>query len=700
MSMEKRLLEEFVPPTYEEWVDASVAALKGKPFEKLFMKTYEGITTQPIYRRVEAENLEHLKNNLPGEYPFVRGTKADGYKKEIWDVEQEINYAMPDDFNAALRRDLMCGQNTVALRFNEDVFTQVFKNKAEKSCPGTVVRNLEDMKAALDGVLLDCCHVHLMPTNYPVVFFSLFNAYLKSQNLSLADVKGVFRIDPLGSLAKHGEIKTDAEHFYKAMALILKKVVAKKSALRTIEVDTSVYTDGGANAVQEIAYALATAVEYIRGVGNNGVDIKDIASHLSFTCGVGANFFMEIAKLRALRMLWAKVAKEFGADVEGQKIHMHTKTAKLNKTKLDQYVNMLRVTIETLAAVVAGTDAHTVTPFDAQFGLPKDFSRRISRNVQLFLAEECNMRDSIDPAGGSWYVETMTATLAEKGWEMFQQIEANGGMYKELLAGNIQTAVKAIHDQRVKSLSTRKDVIVGTNRFPNGNERDVDVITYDYEAAFNHVKANLNSPAAAGKADALKDVAADEKICAITEAFINGANVYDVIGKVCCQCCCNTTVTAEKIDVSRLAEAFEAIRAASAEYKAHNGFAPKIFLANMGILKQHKPRADFAQDFFATGGFDIIYNQGFMSNQETAKAAIESDAKIIVICSTDDTYPDIVPEVAKTIKAANPDKFIVLAGYPTEFVEQFKEAGVDEFIHVKANIYNVLLAVQKQLGIA
>lgn len=702
MSMEKsnRLLEEFLPNSYEEWAKEAEESLKGKPLDKLNTKTYEGFELKPIYRLDDVKNIKHLENNLPGQFPFVRGCNPDGYKKKAWNVEQEINYPAVKDYNAALAYDLKRGQDSIALKFNDKIVSHLQNKKYDTACPSTVVFNLEDLKAAFEGIDINNFDLHLLVTNFPVVFFSLFNAYLKSSKIELSSIKGTFRIDPLGNLARHGELKMDIEKYYQVIALIVNYLDKHNSNMKTIEVDTSVYTDGGATAIQEIAYAIATGAEYIRGIADRNVDINSVAKKMTFTLGIGANFFMEIAKVRALRMLWANIMKEFGADEDAQKIYIHTKTTKANKTKLDAYVNMLRVTSESLAAVVAGTNAHTVLPFDSEFGLPQEFSRRISRNTQLFLQEECNLRESIDPAGGSWYIETLTAQIADAAWKLFQDIESKGGMSKELLAGNIQATVKAVRAERVKNLSSRKDVLIGTNKYPNMAEKEVHVAENNYEELYNKY-AKIADDAKSN--DSLKAVPQNglsiELIDSLTDAFIGGANIYNAVTYLCGSIC-NSEVTAEKVNTDRLAVDFETIRENSELFKAKNGSYPKIFLANMGPLKQHKPRADFSQDFFATGGFEIIYNQGFESNEAAAKAALASESNVIVICSTDDTYPEIVPELAAAIKAGNKDKFIVLAGYPTEHIEAFKSAGVDEFIHIKSNIYSILFNIQKQLGIA
>ncbi len=702
MSMEKskRLLEEFLPNSYEDWAKEAEASLKGKPLDKLKTKTYEGFEIKPIYRLEDTQELKHLENNLPGTFPYVRGCNPDGYKKSAWSIEQEINYPSVKEYNTALSYDIKRGLDCISLKFNDKIVAHLQDKKYAPACPATVVFNLEDLKTAFKGIDISKFDLHLLATNFPVVFFSLFNAYLKSSKIELTGVKGTFRIDPLGNLAKHGELKMDVEKYYQVMALIINYIDKHNSNLKTVEIDTSVYTDGGANAVQEIAFAIATGAEYIRGIADRNVSVDNIAKKMTFSVGIGANFFMEIAKVRALRMLWANIMKEFGASEDARKIYIHTKTTTANKTKMDQYVNMLRVTSESLAAVVAGTNAHSVGTFDAQHGLPQEFSRRIARNTQLLLKEECNLRESVDPAGGSWYIENLTAKIAEEAWKLFQDIEAKGGMSKELLAGNIQSAVKAIKIERIKNLSSRKDVLIGTNKYPNLSEKEVHVAENNYEELFNKYKKIADDTKSA---DALKAVPQNglslELIDSLTDAFINGANIYNAVTYLCGSIC-NSEVTATAVDTARLAEEFEKIRKNCEIFNDKNGNYPKIFLANMGPLKQHKPRADFSLDFFATGGFEIIYNQGFETNDAAAKAALASESDVIVICSTDDTYPEIVPELAAAIKAGNKDKFIVLAGYPTEYIDAFKSAGVDEFIHVKSNIYSILFNIQKKLGIA
>lgn len=696
MSMEqsKRLLEEFPPNSYEEWTVVAEASLKGKPLEKISTKTYEGITLKPIYRKEDAENLPHLKNNFPGEFPYVRGTKADGYKKDAWLIEQEINNSCPGQFNATLQNDLKRGQNAISLKINEQVIDQLIQGKSDKFCPSTAVFDLKRLSKAFDGIDITKNFLHIKSNKYPAIFYSLFLAYLKQNNIKLSDIKGIFKIDPLGNLVRYGEINMKSETYYKWAAEIIKHLTENNSPLKAIEIDVSIYNDGGANALQEVAFALATAADYLRGISANGVEIKDIAKRVAFTVSVSSNHFMEISKMRALRMLWAFISKEFGADECGQKIFMHARTAKINKAELDQYVNMLRVTNESLAAVISGADSITVTPFDSLFGEPKDFSRRIARNTSLFLKEECNLLDTIDPAGGSWYIENITAEIANRAFKLFQEIEANGGMEKEILAGNIQKMVKEIKNQRVKNLQTRKDVLIGINKYPNTNEKEVDVINEDQQEFFDHIKEKyVKNEEIFANVDK-KDMA--KSITDMADAFAKGGFVMDAVNLFC-----NFSgIKAEKIDTTRLAEPFEIIRNNTKLAKEKNGKAPEIFLANMGPLKQFKPRADFSSDFFTTAGFDIIYNNGFNTPEEAAKAALESDSKVIVICSTDDTYPEIVPTLAKEIKTKNPDKYIILAGYPTDYIEQFKQAGVDEFIHIKSNIYDILSLIQTKLGIA
>ena len=409
-----------------------------------------------------------------------------------------------------------------------------------------------------------------------------------------------------------------------------------------IAVNTRLYHNAGGNAVQELAFALATAVEYLRQNEARGVSVEQTAAKITFGFSMGADFFTAIAKLRAARLLWSRIVAASGGSEAAQKMRVHASTSLWNKSKLDPYVNLLRNTTEAFAAVAGGCDSLFVGAFDEVVRKPDEFSERIARNTQVILSEECHFDHVVDPAGGSYYVETLTAQVANAAWAIFQQLEKQGGMLKALQAGVPQQQVKAVAAKKAEAIAQRRLSVIGVNVYANATEKPLEGSDPEY------------SPCKCGQGQSMHPV--------------------------------------ETLSVQRGAEPFEKLRATvSASGKR------KVFLANMGPLRQHKPRADFSTGFFQAGGFEVLENRGFQTVEEAAAASAASGAPVTVICSTDDTYPEIVPALAQKLKAAG--QFIVVAGFPKEHVEAFKAAGVDEFIHVRANCYEVLRGIATKLGI-
>ena len=412
-----------------------------------------------------------------------------------------------------------------------------------------------------------------------------------------------------------------------------------------IAVNTRIYNSAGGNAVQELAFALATGVEYLRQAEKRGVEVNAIAPKMTFGFAMGSDFFMGIAKLRAARLLWSRVVAACGGNAAAQKMSIHASTSLWSKSKLDPYVNMLRATTEAFSAVAGGCDSLVVSPFDDVVRTPDEFSKRIARNTQFILAEECHFDHVVDPGGGSYYVETLTAQLANAAWAIFQQIEKAGGMLKALEAGIPQQQVKAVAAKKAEAVAQRRLSLIGVNVYANATEKPLE-----------------------------------------------GSTAEKTSG---CTCGGHTNAhpQVETLAPLRGAEPFENLRAAvSAAAKK------KIFLANMGPLRQHKARADFATGFFQPGGYEVLENRGFQTVDEAAAAAIASCASVVVVCSTDDTYPEIVPALVPKLKAAG--LFVVLAGYPTEQIDAFKAVGVDEFIHLRANCFQVLSGIATKLGIS
>ncbi|MBD3308738.1 methylmalonyl-CoA mutase [candidate division KSB3 bacterium] len=707
---QERLLSEFSYPTYEDWYNAAVELLKGASFEKkLLTPTYEGITLRPLYREHDLEGVSHTAS-FPGFAPYVRGNRVDGHKTQPWDVAQEIPYGRPQEFNRALRNDLTAGQTAVNLILDSASQQGHDPDHAppeEIGGGGVSLTTSEDLERALDGVDLEQTPLLIDAGESAIAVTALLAAHLHKQGKSLQKLRGGIGLDPLHTWITTGTLPYPLEIAYKKMAGLTHWAKTHAPRLTTITVQGLAYHNSGASAVQELACVLTTAVEYLREMQAVGLTVDDVAPRMRLVMAVGTSYFMEIAKLRATRLVWAKAVKAFGGNEASQKSPIHVRTSSWNKTVHDPYVNMLRTTVEAFAGTTGGCESMHVSCFDEPIGPPDDFSRRIARNTQLILHEEAHVTDAIDPAGGSWYVEALTDAIARNAWQLFQDIERQGGMAQALQHGFPQEQIARTAAQRKEHLSTRHDVLIGTTMHPNVEEQLIPPrYPEDADLATDRAREIANYRIAQGaaieslvteKLSKILNTSPAVLLEAAIEAVTAGATLGDIehalrVGQ-------EASPTIPPLNIHRGAEIFEALRAATDAYTAKTGARPAIFLANMGPIPQHKARADFSISFFEVGGFEMLNNNGFLSVDEAAQAAIASGAPAVVICSTDDTYPDLVPPLTQSLKAAKPEIIVILAGYPQEHLESFRAAGVDEFIHRRTNLYDVLVKLMKRLGI-
>ncbi len=703
------MFSDFQIPTYEAWRKAAEAALKGAPFEKrLITKTFEEIDLQPLYQQADIEGLPY-HSYLPGFAPYLRGTEPLGHKLKPWDVSQELSCADPKEFNQALRDDMECGQSAINLPLDRAAILGLDVDRAEAKdigSGGVSISSLDDLGQALDRIDLEQIPVFVQAGASGLPIAALLFALLQKQARAAEKLTGCIGVDPLGELACEGRLPRALTGAYEDMAKLTTWALANAPALQTILVQGHPYHNAGASATQELAFALATGVEYIRELQVRGLSIDDIAPRIRFSFSLGSNFFMEVAKLRAARLLWAKTIKSFGGNETSQKMFIHARTSTWNKTFYDPYVNMLRTTTEAFSGVVGSCNSLHVGPFDEVIRSPDNFSRRIARNTHTILSEECNLPRTVDPAGGSWYVESLTDSAARKSWELFREIEKQGGMFKALKAGVPQQQVASVANKRKDAYARRKDIFVGVNMYPNVTEKPLDIPNRDSQAFKTERVASLNSvreaidvewrDSALHKLD--KSASAENLVKAAIHAAAGGATLGEISQKLQSGEMAETGVT--PLVTRRGAEPYESLRRATEGYEAKTGARPKVFLANMGPIPQHKARADFSTSFLQVAAFDVITNNGFATAEEAATAALDSQAPVVVVCSTDASYPEVVPTLTQKIKASRPDTVILLAGYPTDQIEAHKEAGVDDFIHLRANCYDLLSNLQKKLGVA
>lgn len=612
----EKLFSEFPPVSNEEWMEVVTRDLKGAPFEKkLVWRTKEGFNVQPFYR---AEDIEHLptKDVLPGQFPYVRGTKTDNK----WLIRQDVSVqGNIQQLNTNIKCLMERGANSVGLHFVDECV------------------NAATIQEMLAGIDLDKLEINLYSRrDLTVQLIEATKEALKALGADLGKVRGSFGFNPfrhtLGAGVRWSE-------WVEASVEVLKAAepLTQFTCLTFQSVDL---VNAGAYIYQEIGYALAAGADILTKVGEkSGKSISEVAERIRFDMGIGSNYFMEIAKFRAIRWLWALIVRsnDEKATDRGTKAVVHAETSKWNKTIYDAYVNLLRTMTETMSATIAGVHSVTVNPFDKHFN-PKgsDFSRRIARNQQLLLKEESHFDKVVDPAGGSYYIEHLTQSIAEQGWKLFLEVDEQGGFAKLANEGKIQEAVNASNDARHKAVATRRENLLGTNIFPNFTETST------------------------------------EETRVIDNSKIEGKEVT-------------------ALDKRRGASDFEELRLATEA----SGKTPKVFMLTIGNLAMRLARSQFSSNFFAVAGYKLIDNLGFETVQEGVDAARKAGADIVVLCSSDDEYAEYGPQAYEALKGEIP---LVIAGAPA-CMEELQAKGIEYFVHVKANVLETMQKFNELMGI-
>ena len=614
----EKLFDQFPPVSTEEWRAKVEVDLKGADFnKKLVWRTNEGFNVQPMYR---AEDIKDLKttDSLPGEYPFVRGTKTNN----DWYIRQEIEVCCPKAANEKATEVLGKGVTSLGFKLKEDIDAEGLK---------TLLAGIDLAKVEVN---FDCC-----PNNALQLAKDLVEVVKAA---GAADTfSGSIGFDPFRRLLKHGK---DFPKDIKALAAEIVKAVADVKNLRVLAVNTDKLCNAGAYIYQELGYALSWGNEWLSQLTDAGIDATEAAKRIKFNMGISTNYFMEIAKFRAARMLWAQIVKQYEPKCDcACKMNVHATTSEFNQTIFDAYVNLLRSQTESMSAALAGVDSITVTPFDKQYKNPDEFSERLARNQQLLLKEESHLDKIVDPAGGSYYVETLTMSIANEAWKLFLATEEQGGFYAALKAGEVQKAVNESSDKRHTDVARRKESLLGTNQFPNFNE-----------------------------------IANDKIEC-------EGG-----------KCCCGhnndaeaETDAVEALKNTRAASEFEALRLET----ERSGKRPKVFMLTIGNLAMRLARSQFSANFFACAGYQIIDNLGFDTVEAGVEAAMEKQADVVVLCSSDDEYATLAPEAFKAL--AGRAEFVV-AGAPA-CSDDLKAVGITEFVNVRSNVLETLKAFNAKL---
>jgi methylmalonyl-CoA mutase len=705
-----KILSDFPPVSYDDWRKVVEADLKGAPFDKkMLSSTYEGITLRPIYRREDAAELQHI-NSFPGFAPFVRGSTASGIVGKPWDISQELAFSSPTEFNHAARNSISRGLNALNIvldKATRDGHDPDWAQPEDVGLGGLSIATLGDLDRALDGIDVEQTFLLIRSGASAMPFGALLVALARKRKKTLTGLRGCIEMDPLGVLSHEGKLPQSIEGAYDEMAALTHWCAERAPHLQTICIHSRAWHESGASAVQELAFVLATAVEYLREMDQRGVEVEVVAPRTRFAVTVGEQFFMEISKLRALRMLWARAVEALGGDAESQRLRLHVRTSQWNKTACDPYNNVLRTTVEAFAGVLGGCDSMQVGAFDEVVRQPDDFSRRLARNTQLVLQKECHLEHVLDPAGGSWFVESLTAEIANRAWALFQEVWKLGDMESALRVGFPQKAIAATAGDKLKAVARRRDSIIGVNQYANPKEKPLERPVVDAKAfhkrRVQQVVAYRTSMEEAEGEVVLQKLAqvVEAKGTARFEACVEAVAAGATIGEITRAVRINDSPCQPIVPVciTRAATAFERLREAMDRYIAQTGRPTEVFLCNMGPQREYKARADFSRGFFAAGGYDVISPAGFKTPADAATAFADSDARIAVICSTDENYPALVPLLVKELRSKRSDALIVLAGYPQDQIEAHKSAGVNEFIHIRADAVEILRKCHAELEI-
>lgn len=603
---EEKLFSEFAPVPTEKWEEVIQRDLKGADYEKkLVWRTDEGFKVRPYYRAEDLKDLGYLEV-MPSEFPYTRGAKADNN----WDIVQSVTATDPAEANAVALASIKGGATMIAFNCKE-------------------VKNAQDLAVMLKGIEMPKIGIQLQHVcGRAVEAVRDFITYLDVNKIDKSQVRGGVAYDGIACALRHGKFRTTPEAAMET-ALELVRLTEEMPQFRVVNVRGILLHNGGATIVQELGYALGIANEYLAYATSHGLTVDQMASKMEVTLSIASTYFMEIAKLRAFRLLWATMVAQYKpADDKSCLVRINSVASSWNKTIYDPYVNMLRTTTEGMSAALGGADSITLQPFDMAYKHDDDFSRRISRNVQVILKEESYFDKVVDPGAGSYYIESLTDSIAEHAWKQFQAVEADGGMVNLVISGAVKSAIEESCHKRDIDIATRKYVLLGTNQYPNINDAMLDKIEEQGQ-----------------------------------EESGEGLRTY------------------------RGAMAFEALRLRTERYAKQHG-RPKVFLLKIGNLAMRQARAGFVTNFFGCAGYEILDNAGFDTVEHGIEAAQAAQADIVVICSSDEEYATFGVEAAKAAKAAG---FIyIVAGNPAEGVEELKAAGTDDFIHVRTNVLECL----------
>ncbi|WP_114966718.1 methylmalonyl-CoA mutase [Alkalilacustris brevis] len=686
------------------WQDLARKELRGRDPDSLVWNTLEGIKVRPLYTEADLEGLAHL-GGLPGVAPYTRGPRATMYAGRPWTIRQYAGFSTAEESNAFYRKALAAGQQGVSVAFDLATHRGYDSDhprvEGDVGKAGVAIDSVEDMKILFDGIPLDQVSVSMTMNGAVIPVLANFIVTGEEQGVDRAKLSGTIQNDVLKEFMVRNTYVYPPEPSMRIVADIIEYTAGEMPKFNSISISGYHMQEAGANLVQELAFTLADGREYVRAAIARGMDVDRFAPRLSFFFAIGMNFFMEAAKLRAARLLWARIMEEFAPqDPRSSMLRTHCQTSGVSLTEQDPYNNVIRTAYEALSAVLGGTQSLHTNALDEAIALPTEFSARIARNTQLILQEETGVTNVVDPLAGSYYVESLTAELAEKAWALIEEVEGMGGMTKAVASGMPKLRIEETAARRQAMIDRGAQVIVGVNKYRKESEDPIDILDIDND------KVRAGQIARLARVRAERDDAGCEATLAelsrraaeggnLLEAAVEAARARATVGEI--------SMAMEKVfgrhraEVKTLAgvygaayegdDDFTAIQAEVEAFAEAEGRRPRMLVVKMG-QDGHDRGAKVIATAFADIGFDVDVGPLFQTPDEAAQDAVDNDVHVVGISSQAAGHRTLAPRLIEALKAQGAGDILVICGgvIPQQDYQFLKDAGVKAIFGPGTNI--------------
>ena len=691
-------------PTLQDWRSLAQKELKGRDPEDLTWNTLEGIAVKPLYTQDDVEGLDHL-GTLPGFGPFTRGPRATMYAGRPWTIRQYAGFSTAEESNAFYRRAPAAGQQGVSVAFDLATHRGYDSDhprvEGDVGKAGVAIDSVEDMKILFDGIPLDKVSVSMTMNGAVIPILANFIVTGEEQGHARAVLSGTIQNDILKEFMVRNTYIYPPEPSMRIIADIIEYTSTEMPKFNSISISGYHMQEAGANLVQELAYTLADGREYVRAAIAAGMDVDAFAGRLSFFFAIGMNFFMEIAKLRAARLLWHRIMSEFEPKKQGSlMLRTHCQTSGVSLQEQDPYNNVIRTAYEAMSAALGGTQSLHTNALDEAIALPTDFSARIARNTQLILQEETGITHVVDPLAGSYYIENLTAELADKAWALIEEVEEMGGMTKAVASGMPKLRIEETAARRQALIDRGQDVIVGVNKYRKDKEDPIDILDVD------NVKVRASQVARLDHIRATRDQAAcDAALAELTrrtreggnllEAAVEAARARATVGEI--SMAMEEEFGRHRAEVRTLAgvygaayegdEGFAQIQRDVEAFAEEEGRRPRMLVVKMG-QDGHDRGAKVIATAFADIGFDVDVGPLFQTPEEAAQDAIDNDVHVIGISSQAAGHKTLAPKLIQALKDAGAGDILVICGgvIPQQDYEFLQKAGVNAIFGPGTNI--------------